>query len=155
MRRENSSAYASRIWRPPLWERIAGVGVSVAFLVFTVAILDSGTVRQNPEFIGLCLFFVVSSALFGLYSFATSLTMKKDALIVRNLGRQRRTSLGEVKALYSGYYGTEIRLNSGKWLFALAVQKPRISEFLHFKTRADEVETIVMDAVHRAQGFQL
>lgn len=142
----------TRTWRPAVWERIGAVIVSAAFLVFAVALVASGTVGEGGEYVGLCAFFVVSGSLFGLYAIATSLATTHDLLIVRNLGRRRNVRLDQIRSIRSGYYGTEIRCNNGRWFFALAVQKPRISEWLGRRTRSDEVEKLVMDAVRRSHN---
>lgn len=141
-----------RIWRPVIWERIGAVIVSVAFLVFAIALVVSGTVVEEVAYVGLCAFFTVSGVLFAVYAVATSLAMTKSHLIVRNLGHRREVPIGKVQSVRPSYYGTEIRCENGTWFYSLAIQRPRISEWLGRRARSDEMESSVMSAARRAQA---
>lgn len=132
------------VWRPPLLERILGGLLCPTFLGMGGIITAVSWRLLSLSDILTLLGCVIVGVLAGLYVAATSLSMTKDRLIVRNLGHRRTIPLREITAIRSGYYGTEILCREGKWWFGLAVQKPRFATWLGKRTRADAMAEVIV-----------
>ncbi|MFJ2773218.1 hypothetical protein [Streptomyces sp. NPDC087300] len=100
-------------------------------------------------------FFLVGAVLGLLYSFATSLAITEDRLVVRNLGLLDWIPLQEIKSVEAGYGGLTITAHDGRVLRARAVEKPNYARWLGRRTRADRVVEEIRFAAGLTTGRRL
>lgn len=152
----SAEAGPHRKWRVAMPMRFMATCVSLAFLFFSGGVIWPWlTGAPAAEYMLACPFFLAGAIVGFLYSFATSLAITEDRLIVRNLGLLDWMPLQEIKSVEAGYGGLTITAHDGRVLRARAVEKPNYAQWLGRRTRADRVVEEIRFAAGLTTGRRL
>ncbi|NEA41925.1 hypothetical protein [Streptomyces sp. SID11385] len=136
------------IWKVAWPNRIASVILGVGFLAFAVFGVITGAAKAGPVF---AVFLAAAGVAGLLYSFATSITLTDDRVIVRNFGLTEEVMLTDITRVDVGYGGTSLFGRNGIKVRAFAVEKSNYAAWLGRVTRADRVKKALLDAAKTAQ----
>jgi Bacterial PH domain len=141
----------TQVWRPSRALRSAGHAGAVGALVLGASVIAvAASEGAWLEGVGFVAAFFLAPAAVGLrYARRARLELTRDGLVVVTTFSEHRIPWAEISDAKPGYAGIAILLRNGDSVLAGAVQKSNVSEWLHRRTRADELADRI---VRRAGG---
>lgn len=138
------------VWRPPAILRVVAGLLCAAFL-FIASQLAVDSLDSVTDWLALVFAAAVGVAS-GMYCMSTSLSLTSRRVIAMNFGYKADIPLAEILTMQVGYGGLKIYSREGWSVHSLAVEKSRLSSWLHRETRGDRVIAAIENEISRSRG---
>ena len=148
-----ASASNPTVWR--VEEPVRRLAVFVAlFFVFVAACLTAiGVVFPGAAV--LWVLAIGSMLCMWRWCLVPYVALTAEHLEVQGVFSQRSVGYGSIRAVTPGAMGLQVETTKGGSVLVWAIQKSKVAEWLHQRTRADEVAAAIMERVELAARVEL